>query len=322
MDLARIEQNTGEFSGSILDCIGNTPLIRFKNINSESIANIYAKIEFLNPSGSIKDRVAQYILDKAELNGFLQPGQLIVESTSGNMGLSFAMLGAVKGYKCVFALPETISKEKIRALKLFGAEVVLTPRGLPYSDENSCYKVAQKIARDKNGFYINQYFNDFNPEAHYYSTGPEIWEQTQGRVDVVFCGIGTGGTISGVGKYLKEKNPEIKIIGVEPVGSVFRDYFQKGVLVNEGHFEVEGIGKNFIPGVLNFDYIDDVIQISDENSFNTVNKLIKLEGLFAGGSGGAVVGAALNYAKELKNEQNIVTIIPDTGMKYLSKLAD
>jgi len=321
MDFARIEQNESAFSGSILDCIGNTPLIKFNNLNTDSISNVYAKLEFLNPSGSIKDRVAQYILQNAERKGFLKSGQLIVESTSGNMGLSFAMLSAVKGYKCVFALPETISKEKIRALKLFGAEVVLTPRGLPYSDEKSCYKVAQKIAGDKNGFYINQYFNDLNPEAHYYTTGPEIWEQTQGAVDIVFCGIGTGGTVSGVGKYLKEKNPDIKVVGVEPVGSVFREFFLRGVLVEEGHFEVEGIGKNFIPGVLNFDYIDDVVQISDERSFETVNDLIKKEGVFAGGSGGAAVGAALDYAKTVNKDLNIVAIIPDTGMKYLSKLS-
>lgn len=322
MDLARIEQHRATFSSSILDCIGNTPLVKFNNINIDSRTNIYAKLEFLNPSGSIKDRVAQYILNNAERNGLLKPGQLIVESTSGNMGMSFAMLSAVKGYKCVFALPETISKEKIRALQLFGAEVVLTPRGLPYSDEKSCYKVAQKIAGDKNGFYINQYFNILNPEAHYFTTGPEIWEQTDGLVDVVLCGIGTGGTISGVGKYLKEKNPEIEIIGVEPVGSVFRDFFREGILVKEGHFEVEGIGKNFIPGVLDFNYIDEIVQISDDQSFKTVNDLINLEGVFAGGSGGAVVGAALNYAVTNNKDLNIVTILPDTGMKYLSKLTD
>ena len=319
MDLARIEEERTRLSGSILDCIGNTPLIKFNNINIDFITNLYAKLEFFNPSGSIKDRVAQYILEDAERNGMLKPGQLIVESTSGNMGLSFAMLSAVKGYKCVFALPETISKEKIRTLKLFGADVVLTPRGLPPSDERSCYKVAQKIARNKNGFYINQYFNSLNSEAHYTLTGPEIWDQTQGMVDVLFCGIGTGGTISGVGKYLKERKPEIKVIGVEPVGSIFRDYFREGIFVEEGHFEVEGIGKNFIPGVLDFEYIDDVVQISDEQSFRTVNDLINKEGVFAGGSSGAVVGAALNYAMSLKKDKNVVTILPDTGLKYLSK---
>ena len=322
MDLARAEEKGTGLSSSILDYIGNTPLIKFNNINSDVVPNFYAKLEFFNPSGSIKDRVAQYIVEDAEHRGMLKPGQLIVESTSGNMGLSFALVSAVKGYKCVFALPETISKEKIRALKLFGAEVVLTPRGLPPSDERSCYKVAQKIARDRGGLYINQYFNILNSEAHFSSTGPEIWRQTQGMVDVVFCGIGTGGTITGVGKYLKERKPDIRIIGVEPEGSIFRDYFRKGIVVEAGHFEVEGIGKNFIPGVLNFDYIDDVVQISDKQSFQTVNDLIIKEGVFAGGSGGAAVGAALNYADKLRRDQYVVTIIPDTGLKYLTKLTD
>ncbi|MGI9534719.1 MAG: PLP-dependent cysteine synthase family protein [Thermodesulfobacteriota bacterium] len=320
MDLARIEEERAGLSSSILDYIGNTPLIKFNNLNSGLITNFYAKLEFFNPSASIKDRVAKHIIEDAENNGKLKPGQLIVESTSGNMGLSFAMVSAIKGYKCVFALPETISNEKIKALNLFGAEVVLTPRGLPPSDERSCYKVAQKIANDKGGLYINQYFNSLNPEAHYCSTGPEIWNQTEGMVDLVFCGIGTGGTITGVGKYLKEKNPGIKIIGVEPEGSIFREYYNEGVVVEAGKFEVEGIGKNFIPGVLDFDYIDDVVQISDGQSFQTVNDLINKEGIFAGGSGGAVVGAALNYAKSLNRGLFVVTILPDTGLKYLSKL--
>ena len=322
MDLARIEEERAGVPSSLIDFIGNTPLIKFNDIGSGLLTNFYAKLEYFNPSASIKDRVARHIIEDAENKGMLKPGQLIVESTSGNMGLSFAMISAVKGYNCIFALPETISSEKIKALKLFGAEVVLTPRGLPPSDEKSCYKVAQKIAREKGGLYINQYFNSLNPEAHYCTTGPEIWNQTEGMVDIVFCGIGTGGTISGVGKYLKEKKPGIKIIGVEPEGSIFREYYKEGVIDQAGHFEVEGIGKNFIPGVLDFDYIDDVVQISDEHSFRTVNDLINKEGVFAGGSGGAVVGAALDNATSLIRDQLVVTILPDTGLKYLSKLAE
>lgn len=320
MDLARIEKERAGLSGSILDLIGNTPLIEFSGINSFYNTNIHGKLEYFNPSGSIKDRVALYIVEDAEKKGILEPGQLIVESTSGNMGLSFALVGAIKGYRCLFALPETISREKIRALKLFGAEVVLTPKGLPPSDENSCYKVAQKIAKERNGFYINQYFNPLNPEAHYNSTGPEIWKQTSGMVDAVFCGIGTGGTITGVGKYLKEKNTKIKIIGVEPEGSVFKEYFKKGVLVKARNFEVEGIGKNFIPGALDFEYIDDVIKISDKDSFRMVSELIHKEGVFAGGSSGAVVGAAIRYSKTLNKNDLVVAILPDSGLKYLSKL--
>ena len=319
MDLEEIEKQGKVSSDGILDQIGNTPLVKFANINSGRIPNFYAKLEFFNPSGSIKDRVARHILEIAEINKTLEPGHLIVESTSGNMGLSFALIGALKGYRCLFAIPETISREKIKTLRLFGAEIVLTPRGLAPSDERSCYKVAQRIARERGALYVNQYFNDLNPEAHYRSTGPEIWNQTGGMVDTVFCGIGTGGTISGVGKYLKEKNPDTKIIGVEPVGSVFREYYREGTLLQSGNFEVEGIGKNFIPGALDFDFVDDVVQISDKRSYETVNDLIKKEGIFAGDSSGAVVAAALDYSGSLEKNRCVVAILPDTGFKYLSR---
>lgn len=319
MDPSGIEKQDKKPSGSILDQIGNTPLVKLNSIGSGRIQNFYAKLEFFNPSGSIKDRVAQYILEVSEKNNAPGPGDLIVESTSGNMGLSFALIGTLKGYSCLFAIPETISKEKIKNLRLFGAEVVLTPRGLPPSDERSCYKVAQRMAREMGGLYINQYFNKLNPEAHYHSTGPEIWKQTGGMVGTVFCGIGTGGTISGVGKYLKEKNPGTKIIGVEPLGSVFREYFRKGTVPQAGKFEVEGIGKNFIPGVLDFNFVDDVVQVSDKHSYEAVNNLISKEGIFAGGSGGAVVAAALDYQGSFEKDRCVVVILPDTGLKYLSK---
>lgn len=321
MDSSGIEKQGKGPSGGILDQIGNTPLVKLSNISSGRIPNFYAKLEFFNPSGSIKDRVARYILEISEKNNALEPGDLIVESTSGNMGLSFALIGTLKGYSCLFAIPETISEEKIKSLRLFGAEIVLTPRGLPPSDERSCYKVAQRIAREKGALYVNQYFNELNPEAHYHSTGPEIWKQTGGMVDTVLCGIGTGGTISGVGKYLKEKNPSTKIIGVEPVGSVFREYFSEGTVPQAGNFEVEGIGKNFIPGALDFDFVDDVVQISDKRSYETVNDLIRKEGVFAGGSGGAVVAAALDYHGSFEKDRCVVAILPDTGLKYLSKFA-
>jgi len=321
MDPSGIEKQGKEPSGGILDQIGNTPLVELSNISSGRIANFYAKLEFFNPSGSIKDRVARYILEISEKNNALEPGDLIVESTSGNMGLSFALIGTLKGYRCLFAVPETVSKEKIKTLRLFGAEIVLTPRGLPPSDGRSCYKVAQRIARERGALYVNQYFNELNPEAHYHSTGPEIWKQTGGMVDAVFCGIGTGGTISGVGKYLKEKNPGTKIIGVEPVGSVFREYYREGTVPQAGNFEVEGIGKNFIPGALDFDFVDDVVQVSDKRSYETVNDLISKEGVFAGGSGGAVVAAALDYHGSSEKDRRVVVILPDTGLKYLSKFA-
>ncbi len=306
-------------SANLLGLIGNTPLVKLNNLSSETGSNIYAKLEFYNPGGSVKDRVSKYIIKDAECKGLLKPGGTIVEATSGNMGIAFALLSAVKKYKCIFTLPESITKEKIQTLKLFGAEVVLTPKGLPPQDERSCYKVAHRIARKKGAFYVNQYFNKLNPEAHYKSTAPEIWKDTEGKIDTFICGIGTGGTITGVGKYLKEKNPDVKVIGVEPVGSVFKAYLEKGVLTEASEFDIEGIGKNFIPGVLNFDYIDDVIQVKDEEAVKMVDVLVRCEGILAGGSSGAAMAAAIKYASALKRNENIVVIFPDTGLKYLSK---
>lgn len=306
-------------SEDVLRLIGNTPLVRINKLAHEIKSDIYAKLEFYNPSGSFKDRVASYIIDDAERRELIRPGDLIVEATSGNMGVAFALVAAVKNYKCIFTLPETISKEKIAAIKLFGAEVVLTPRGLPPQDERSCYKVAQRIAREKRGFYVNQYFNRLNPEAHYRTTGPEIWRDTDGEVDAVVCGIGTGGTISGIGRYLKEKKESVKIIGVEPRGSVFRDYLREGVLKQASEFNIEGIGKNFIPGVIDFSYIDDVIQVSEEDALKMVERLVKREGILAGDSSGAVMAGAIEYARTLEGGENIVAVLPDSGLKYLSK---
>ena len=306
-------------TSDLLKLIGNTPLVKLKSLSSETDCNIFAKLEFYNPGGSVKDRVAQYLVRDAECRGLLKPGDTIVEATSGNMGVAFALLSAVKKYKCIFTLPESITREKIQALKLYGAEVVLTPKGLPPQDERSCYKVAQRIAQEKEAFYVNQYFNQLNPEAHYKSTGPEIWNDTKGDIDTLIAGIGTGGTISGAGRYLKEKNPEIKIIGVEPVGSVFKAYLQTGQLTEASDFDIEGIGKNFIPGVLNFDYIDDVIQIEEEEASGMVDILVRCEGILAGRSSGAAIAAALKYADISNKNKNIVVILPDTGLKYLSK---
>lgn len=308
-------------ANDILELIGNTPLVKLNNLTRGIKSDIYAKLELCNPSGSVKDRVAVYIVEDAERRGVLRPGDTIVEATSGNMGVAFALIGAVKNYRCVFTLPETISKEKIQALKLFGAEVILTPKGLPPQDERSCYKVAQKLARERGAFYVNQYFNHLNPESHYKTTGPEIWRDTDGKVDTVLCGMGTGGTITGVGKYLKEKRKSVRIIGVEPVGSVFEAYLEQGILTKASDFNTEGIGKNFIPGVVNFDYIDEVIQVHDDEAIKTVDLLLKEEGILAGGSSGAVIGAAIEYASRSDENEHIVAVLPDSGLKYLSKFA-
>ena len=309
-------------ASDLINIIGNTPLVRLNNLSSETNSNIFAKLEFYNPGGSVKDRVAQYIIRDAESKGLLKPGDTIVEATSGNMGVAFALLSAVKKYKCIFTLPESITKEKIQALRIFGAEVILTPKGLPPQDERSCYKVAHKIASEKGAFYVNQYFNQLNPEAHYESTGPEIWRDTEGQIDTFIAGIGTGGTITGVGRYLKEKNPNINVLGVEPVGSVFKAYLEQGQLVEADEFDIEGIGKNFIPGVLNFDYIDDVIQVKENEASKMVDILVKCEGILAGGSSGAAIAATLKYAKGAQKNENIIVVLPDTGLKYLTKFPD
>lgn len=305
----------------ILELVGDTPLVRLNNLTEGLESEIYAKLEFYNPSGSVKDRVAKYIVEDAEGRGALRPGDTIVEATSGNMGVALALVGAVRGYKCVFTLPESISTEKVQALRLYGAEVVLTPKGLPPSDERSCYKVAHKIARERGAFYVNQYFNKLNPEAHYKTTGPEIWRDTGGDVDAVLCGMGTGGTITGIGRYLKEMKSDVKIIGVEPVGSVFCGYIREGVLGEASAFDIEGIGKNFIPSVIDFDCIDDVIQVREEDARKTVLELVRREGILAGESGGAVIAAALAYAARAKGRERIAAVLPDTGLKYLSRYA-
>jgi cystathionine beta-synthase len=306
----------------ILELVGNTPLVELDKISSGLGSRIYVKLEGSNPTGSIKDRVAFYFIEDAERRGLLNPGDVVVEATSGNTGTSLAMVTALKGYRCIIVLPETVSEEKIKAVKAFGAEVILTPAGLLRENERSYYQIAERVAKQRNGIYLNQYFNLINPEAHYKTTGPEIWRDTDGKVDTVICGIGTGGTISGVGRYLKEKNPDVKIIGVEPIGSVYRTYHELGVVEQASKFKIEGIGKNFIPGVIDFGYIDDVIQVSDKESFEMVKTLMTDEGILAGGSGGAAVAGTLKYAQEIKGKEHIVTILPDTGLKYFSRLSE
>jgi len=305
---------------NILELIGNTPIVKLNRLGSDKHAAIYAKLEYLNPAGSIKDRIALHIINKAEEEKELKPGGTIVENTSGNTGAGLAMVAAVKDYKAIFTIPDKMSSEKINFMKSFGAKVVVTPTNVPAESPQSYYETAKRIYKGtENSFYVNQYNNAANPEAHYKTTGPEIWEQMDGDIDYLVAGIGTGGTLSGTARYLKEKNPKIKVIAVDPEGSVFYDYFKKGKPGEPHVYQLEGIGEDMMVDAMDFNVVDDIIQVSDKDGFDVARALAQKEGIFAGGSSGAAVWGALQVAKSLPPDKKIVTILPDTGFRYMSK---
>ncbi len=309
------------YSETILDAVGRTPLVRLRSVARRCPATVLAKLEFFNPGGSVKDRIGLAMVEGAERSGRLKPGGTIVECTSGNTGAGLALVAAVKGYHAVFVMPDKVSAEKINLLKAFGAEVVITPTAVPPDSPESYYSVAQRIERERPGAVLmNQYHNPANPEAHYRSTGPELWEQTAGRVDAFVAGMGTGGTITGTARYLKEKNPKVRVVGVDPVGSILRDYFYTKRIGEAHTYKVEGVGEDFIPSVYDFTLLDDVIAVNDRDALNMTRRLAREEGIFVGGSSGMAAWAALQVARDLPAGKLVVVLLPDTGERYLSKV--
>ncbi len=307
---------------SILGTIGNTPLVRLHRVTAGLKGLILAKVESLNPGGSVKDRIGVRIVEEAEQSGRLRPGGTIVESTSGNTGMGLALVASVKGYRMVFTLPDKMSMEKIRLLRAFGAEVIITPTAVPHDSPESYTEVAKRIARETpNAILADQYDNPRNPESHYATTGPEIWDQTAGQITHFICGIGTGGTISGTGKFLKEMNPGIRVIGIDPRGSALREYFYtKKMTPLPKTYKVEGIGQDYVPGVLDFSFIDEVIEADDRESFLMARRLTREEGILAGGSAGTAVAGMLKIASRFAEGDVVVVLLPDTGERYISKI--
>jgi cystathionine beta-synthase len=308
---------------NVLSCIGDTPVVRLNKVARGLAANVYVKLEYLNPGGSMKDRIAVQILDDAEKAGLLKPGGTIVEATSGNTGAGLALCAAIRGYNCIFVLPDKQSEEKRAALRAYGAKVVITPTDVEPEDPRSYYSVSRRIAEETpNAFYANQYHNPSNPEAPYRWTGPELYEQMDGQVDVFVAGLGTGGTISGVARYLREKKKDgLQIVGVDPVGSLYYDYFRTGQMTEPFAYVVEGIGEDFLPSTMNFDMVDDVVRVHDKECFQMTRRLAREEGIFAGVSSGAAVAGALKWVRANDRAgMNVVVLLPDSGSRYLSKV--
>ncbi|MBK9927856.1 MAG: pyridoxal-phosphate dependent enzyme [Anaerolineales bacterium] len=312
---------------NVLGAMGNTPLVRLKRIGRDLPCPLYAKLELMNPGGSVKDRVGAFIIEQAEKRGELKPGGTIVEATSGNTGVGLAIAAALKGYKTIFVMPDKMSNEKILLLRAYGAKVVITPTAVEPDDPRSYYEVAKKFAREvPNAILANQYHNPDNPKTHELTTGPELWDQTDGRLTDVIIGMGTGGTISGVGRYLKSKNPNIKIVGVDIEGSILTEIWQNKGKIPDGAYpktyKVEGIGEDFLPTATDLSVVDAIERASDRESFLWARQLVRQEGIFAGGSSGSAIAGAIKYCRRLPADRLPVVILPDSGSRYLSKFYD
>jgi len=306
---------------NILEAVGHTPLVRLNRIGQGLQPILAAKVEFLNPGGSVKDRIGLEMVLEAERDGSLKPGGTIIEGTSGNTGMGLAMVAAVRGYRCVFTMPDKMSQEKIDTLRALGAEVVVTPTAVAHDDPRSYHSVAVRLNREiPNSIFPNQYDNPANPTAHFKSTGPEIWEQSGGKVTHVVIGIGTGGTITGVGRYFRQVAPHVKIVGVDPEGSIYYDLYRNRAKPKPVPYKVEGVGQDEMPKNVDFAVIDEVIQVGDKESFLLTRRLARQEGIFAGGSSGMALGAALQLAQRGTERDYIIALLPDTGSRYLSKI--
>ncbi len=299
----------------ITDLIGNTPVVRLQRMQEPGMAELLLKLEMFNPGYSVKDRIGARMIDAAERDGILKPGGTIVEPTSGNTGLGLAMTAIARGYKCVFVMPDKISLEKQNLLRAYGAEVVVCPTAVDADDPRSYYSVSDRLAEElPNAVKLNQYENQANPQTHVETTGPELWKQLDGRIDAFVCGVGTGGTATGIGRYLKSQDPSVQVIGCDPPGSIY-------VTPEDVHgYLVEGIGEDFWPGTFQFDIVDRWIMVEDRDSFRTANRLAREEGILTGGSGGTALFGALQVARELGEGKRVVCLLPDTGRGYLSKV--